>query len=179
MVPLLGKPLLLLPIHLVVLELLLHPIVSLVFQADPASDDTMRRPPRPVGDALRLRTLAPAYTVGLFLAGALVTIYLLALEHWPEDQARALAFGSLLASQPLLLLSMRSPDRPLWSRNQRWTRTVIAVIAVLVIVTLACVYVGPLADLLHLQPFPAPWWLAVGVAASAAIWLEPLKSRRR
>ena len=46
-IPLLGRPLLLLPIHLVVLELLLHPIVSLVFQADPPADDAMRRPPRP------------------------------------------------------------------------------------------------------------------------------------
>src|SRR5690606_16200949 len=34
-VPLLGEPLLLLPVHLVMLELVLHPIVSLVFQADP------------------------------------------------------------------------------------------------------------------------------------------------
>jgi Ca2+-transporting ATPase len=178
-IPLLGRPLLLLPIHLVVLELLLHPIVSLVFQADPASDDAMRRPPRPVGDALRLRTLAPAYAVGLLLAAVVIAVYLVALDDWPEDRARALAFCTLLASQPVLLLSMRSPQRPLWSRGQQWTRTVISVIAALVIVTVACVYVGPLAGLLHLEPFPAPWWLAVLAAASAAMWLEPLKRHRR
>ena len=178
-IPLLGQPLVLLPIHLVVLELLLHPIVSLVFQADPASDDTMRRPPRPVGDALRLRTLAPAYAVGLLLAAVLIAVYLVALANWPEDRARALAFCTLLASQPLLLLSMRSPERPLWARGQQWTRTVVSVIAVLVIVTLACVYVGPLAGLLHLEPFPAPWWLVVVAAASTAMSLEPLKRQRR
>ncbi len=50
-IPLVGQPLLQLPIHLVVLERLLHPILSLVFQADPTSDDETRRPPRPVGDA--------------------------------------------------------------------------------------------------------------------------------
>lgn len=177
-IPLLGKPLLLLPIHLVLLELLLHPIVSLVFQADPASDDAMRRPPRPVGDALRLRTLAPAYAVGLLLAAVLIAVYLVALGTWPEDQARAVAFASLLASQPLLLLSMRSPEGPWWSSTQRWTRTVLVVIAVLVIVTVACVYVGPLAGLLHLEPFPAAGWLVVVLAASAASWLERLKHRR-
>jgi Ca2+-transporting ATPase len=138
-IPLLGQPLLLLPIHLVVLELLLHPIVSLVFQADPASDDAMRRPPRPVGDALRLRTLAPAYAVGLLLAGVLNADYPVALKHWTEDQARALAFCALLASQPLLLLSMRSPDRPLWSSGGRWTGTLMVVVAVLLVVTVACV----------------------------------------
>lgn len=178
-VPLLGQPLLLLPIHLVVLELLLHPIVSLVFQADPASDDAMRRPPRPVGDALRLRTLAPAYAVGLVVAAALIAMYLVALTNWPEDRARALAFCTLLASQPLLLLSMRSPERPLWARGQQWTRTVISVIAMLVVVTLACVYVGPLAELLHLEPFPAPWWLVVVATASTAMSWEPFKRQRR
>ncbi len=178
-VPLLGQPLLLLPIHLVVLELLLHPIVSLVFQAEPASDDTMRRPPRPVGDALRLRTLAPAYAAGMTLAGVVLTLYLVALGHWPEDQARALAFCSLLASQPVLLLSMRSPERALWVRGQAWTRTVVAVIAFLVVATVACVQVAPLAALLHLEPFPSAWWPAVVVAAATPMWLEPLKRERR
>lgn len=126
-VPLLGQPLLLLPIHLVVLELLLHPIVSLVFQADPASSDVMNRPPRQVGKALSLRALAPAYTVGTVLAAVVIAIYLVALANWSDD--RALAFSTLLASQPLLLLSMRSPERPLWSTGQPRTRAVVAAAA--------------------------------------------------
>lgn len=178
-IPLLGKPLLLLPIHLVVLELLLHPIVSLVFQADPAADDIMRRPPVRVVDALRLRTLAPAFAVGTVLAGVVIATYLVALGEWPQDRARALAFCTLLASQPLLLLSMRSPERPLWSSTLRWTRPLIVVIAMLVGATLACVYIGPLAELLHLAPFPALWWLVVIAAASTSLWLEPFKRPRQ
>jgi Ca2+-transporting ATPase len=168
-VPLLGEPLLLLPIHLVALELLLHPVVSLVFQADPPDPDTMRRPPRPLGEALRLRAWARPYAVGIALATAVVSVYLVALGAWPEDQARALAFAALLASQPVLLLSMRSPDRPLWASGRPWTTTLVVVLAVLAIATVAVVYVPPLAALLHLQPFPAPGWaVVVGVAAVAA-----------
>ena len=81
----------------------------------------MRRPPRPVGDALRLRALARPYAVGIVLAVVLLAVYLVALAAWPEDQARAFAFASLLASQPVLLLSMRSPDRPLWASGRPWT----------------------------------------------------------
>jgi Ca2+-transporting ATPase len=177
-IPLLGQPLLLLPVHLVVLELLLHPIVSLVFQADPADEGTMHRPPRPVGDALRFRTLAPAYAVGLLLAAVLIAVHLVALQSWTEDQARALSFSALLAAQPLLLLGMRSPDRPLWRSDRPWTRTLTVVVAVLVTVPVAFVYLPPVADLLHLAPFPAAWWLVVAGAASSAMWLEPLKLRR-
>jgi Ca2+-transporting ATPase len=178
-IPLLGKPLLLLPIHLVVLELLLHPIVSLVFQADPASSDVMSRPPRPVGDALRLRSLVPAYGVGIVLAVVLIVMYLAALAGWPEDQARALAFCALLASQPVLLLSMRSPERPLWSGSRPWTRTITVVIVLLLTITPASVYVPPLAALLHLEPFPAKWWVVVAAAAATAAWTEPFKRGRR
>ncbi|HSP03382.1 MAG TPA: cation-transporting P-type ATPase [Acidimicrobiales bacterium] len=176
-VPLLGEPLLLLPVHLVALELLLHPVVSLVFQADPPDPDTMRRPPRPVGDALRLRALARPYAVGTVLALVLLAVYLVALDVLPEDQARALAFASLLASQPVLLLSMRSADRPMWASQRPWTRTLTVVVAVIAVTTVAVVYVPALAALLHLEPFPAVWWtLAVAVAASTT-WSEPFKRR--
>jgi Ca2+-transporting ATPase len=176
-VPLLGEPLLLLPVHLVALELLLHPVVSLVFQADPPDPDTMRRPPRPVGDALRLRALARPYAVGTVLAVVLLAVYLIALNALPEDQARALAFASLLASQPVLLLSMRSADRPMWASRRPWTRTLTVVVAVISATTVGVVYVPPLAELLHLEPFPAVWWaLALAVAISTA-WSEPFKRR--
>jgi Ca2+-transporting ATPase len=176
-IPLLGKPLLLLPVHLVVLELLLHPVVSLVFQADPADIDAMRRPPRPVGDALRLRALARPYAVGIVLAAVLVAAYLVALASWPEEQARAFAFATLLAAQPVLLLSMRSPHRPLWASGRPWTRTLRVVTAVIAAVTVAVVYVTPFADLLHLDPFPAGWWMAVVGLAATTAWSEPLKRR--
>jgi Ca2+-transporting ATPase len=174
-IPLLDRPLLLLPIHLVVLELLLHPIVSLVFQADPASPGTMRRPPRPVGDALRLRSLARPYAVGLVLALEVLAVYLIALRAWPEDEARALAFAALLASQPLLLLSMRSPDRPFWADDRPWTKTLAAVIVVLLCTTVAVVHIPPLADLLHLAPFPIGWWVVVAAVAATTLWSEPFK----
>ena len=175
-IPLLGRPLLLLPVHLVVLELLLHPVVSLVFQADPADDDAMHRPPRPVGDALRLRSLWRAYAVGCGLAAVIIAEYLLALHAgWPEDQARALGFATLLAAQPALLLTMREPHAPVWTRAKPWTRTLSAVMAIIAVTTVAVVYLGPLADLLHLSPFPVAGWLAVGASAASTLWSEPLK----
>jgi Ca2+-transporting ATPase len=177
LVPLLDKPLLLLPIELVVLELLLHPIVSIVFQADPADRDAMHRPPLPVMDALRLQRMWRAYAVGLTLAVAILTVYLGALHAgWPTEEARAIGFATLLASQPFLILGMRSPNRPWWSSGRSWTRTLRVVIPALALATVAVVEVAPLADLLKLAPFPAMWWpVVVAVALVATTWSEPLK----
>ena len=175
--PLLGKPLWLLPVHLVVLELLLHPVVSLVFQADPADDDVMRRPPRPVGDALRMRALWRPYAVGGVLAAMLIGEYLLALAaDWPVEQARALTFATLLASQIFLLLGMRSPERPVWRPGRPFTRTLWWVLGLIVVVTVGVVEVGPVARLLSFAPFPRwAWPVLVAVAAVGTLWAEPLK----
>ncbi|HEX5417404.1 MAG TPA: cation-transporting P-type ATPase, partial [Chloroflexota bacterium] len=73
-IPLTGVPLLLLPSLLILSELIVHPTVSLVFQADPAPPDLMRRPPRRPGAGLLagadlIRALAEGLTLG---AGVLV-----------------------------------------------------------------------------------------------------------
>jgi len=176
-IPLLGRPLLLLPIHLVALELVLHPVVSLVFQADPAGDDVMDRAPVPASAALSLRALWRPYAIGVTLAVAVIGAYLLALHAgWSAEQARALGFTLLLASQPFLILVARSPESPLWRTGVRGTKTLAGAITVILAVTIGVVYVPPLAELLALAPFPAPLWLAVvATAAVATLWSEPLK----
>jgi Ca2+-transporting ATPase len=175
-VPLLDRPLLLLPVHLVLLEILLHPVVSLVFQADPADADVMHRPPRAIGNALRLRALWRPYAVGSVLAVGIIAEYLVALHRsWPEGEARALGFATLLAAQPFLLLAMRSPNRPVW-RGIVMTRTLAWVLAMLTVTTVAVVEVGPFARLLKLEAFPVGTWaVVVAVALVGAWWSEPWK----
>jgi len=179
-VPLLGEPLLLLPVHLVLLELVLHPIVSLVFQADPPEADVMARPPRAVSDGLGVQALWHPYAVGLLLAGAFVTVYLVLLQHWPEDEARGAALAMLLLSQPLLILVARSPAAPLWRTPLRPTRELVGSVLAVLVVTVAAIHLPPLASLLAVAPFPLAAWPALAVvAAVTTLALEPLKGRRR
>jgi Ca2+-transporting ATPase len=180
LVPLLNRPLLLLPVHLVLLEIVLHPVVSLVFQSDPADDDVMHRPPRPVGDALRIRSMWRPYAVGGTLAVGIIVEYLVALHAgWRIEEARALGFATLLASQPFLLLGMRSPYRPMWRSGRPWTPTLRWVLVMLSVLPLAVVEFGPFARLLKLSAFPLPWWgLVTLVAVVTTVWSEPLKRSR-
>ncbi len=178
-VPLLGKPLLLLPVHLVLLELLLHPVVSLVFEADPADDDVMRRPPRAAGSALGVHALLRPWLVGLSLSVGIIGLYLAALARWPTDQARALAFATLLLAQVFLVLGERRPDRPMWRGPLNATRQLIVAVAVVIVVTVAAVEFAPFAGLLQLAAFPVAGWLAViATAAVTTLWTEPWKGRR-
>jgi Ca2+-transporting ATPase len=96
LIPLVGAPLFLLPVHLVWLELIVHPTSALVFENDPAAPGLMRRAPRlrnagllQAGDWARPLALGVALSVGV------IVLYLWALHAGaPTDAARSLALAA-------------------------------------------------------------------------------------
>lgn len=91
--PLLGLPLLLLPVHLVWLELIVHPVAALVFEAEPAPADVMTRPPRPPHESvLPRRLLLRSVISGAILTAGALALYVLVLPRGLE-----IARGAALA----------------------------------------------------------------------------------
>ncbi len=173
-IPMIGRPLLLLPVHLVLLELIVHPVVSLVFENDPAPDDVMRRPPLPRGEGLVSRNLLRPLVLGMTLAAAVITVYLVQIaRHVPVDLARSWAFTTMLIGQGFLVLVARSPDRPVWSSAVRTNKSLRPALVVLAALTVAIVYVPPLAELLKLATLSlAAWPVIVAIAAVSTLWSE-------
>ena len=106
--PLTGVPLMLLPIHLVWLELIVHPVSAVVFQAEPAAADIMNRPPREPGAPL----LPRAAVIRSALSGGVLAVASFAMYwwRWPllgEAQARGLALVVLLAGYQMLMFAER------------------------------------------------------------------------
>jgi Ca2+-transporting ATPase len=177
-VPVIDRPLLLLPIHLVILELFIHPAVSLVFEAEPADPDLMRRPPRRAGGGLlpRDQLLRTAGEGVVLFAGVLIVYLALLASGAAEDVARAGGFACLLLGQLLLLEVERSPDRPLW-RAWRPNRALGPIAAATLLALVLAVQVPALGHVLRLAPLSAGEWAAVvGVALVAALWREPVKA---
>ncbi len=177
-VPLLHRPLLLTPVILVLLEVILHPIVSFVFVNDPLNPQIMRRPPRPRSEALlRLRDIVLPILTGLTIAAGSLGLYLgRILEGAPTEEARTTALIAIVVGQILLVLVLRSPDEPFW-RNAGKNPAVAISISGAFGILLAVVFVPGLNHLMELRSPGATWWLiSLAVAAVAATWMEPLKS---
>jgi Ca2+-transporting ATPase len=106
--PLLGVPLVLLPIHLVWLEMIVHPVSALVFQAEPASASVMDRPPRrPDAPLLERGAIVRSALSGGMLAVVSFGLYWWGLSAFGEMQARALALMVLLAGYQMLVFAER------------------------------------------------------------------------
>jgi Ca2+-transporting ATPase len=106
--PLVGLPLLLMPVHLVWLELIVHPVSALLFQGDPAPDDLMRRPPRdPRAPMLEARAVKRSTATGVLLTAAVFAVYAATIGHG-AGQARALALATLIIGYQLLVIAERA-----------------------------------------------------------------------
>ena len=181
-VPLVGAPLLLLPIHLVWLELVVHPTASLVFEADPPVEDLMRRPPRGRETGLLGRgALAGLLARGLALTVGVLGLYLVELGAGASaEAARGVAVAALIFGQVLLVLVERAGGRPLWRVGLEGNAAMVWILGATLGSLFIVEYVGPLASLLRLVPPSASGWLtALAVAVLTTCWAEPLKELRR
>ena len=182
LIPLTGQPLLLLPTMLILLQIVVHPTVSLVFEADPGDPAAMRRPPRPPDAALLgRRDLVLPFARGLALTAAVVGLYLTRLAQGATAaQARSLAVATLLVGQALLVLMERAGPEPVWRVGVRGNRVLPAVLG-LTVAIIAAVFVVPGArDVFDLAPLsPGGWVVAVVAAALATGAWELVKLRAK
>jgi Ca2+-transporting ATPase len=100
----LGLPPILLPMHIVLIEMVIDPVCSIVFEAEPSEKNAMRRPPRSIGEGLfGRREIALAILQGVVIAAVSLGMYLAALRlDLPATEARALAFIAVVTANLIL-----------------------------------------------------------------------------
>ncbi|MDD4857621.1 MAG: cation-translocating P-type ATPase [Candidatus Krumholzibacteria bacterium] len=109
-----GWPLVLLPVHVVFMELIIDPACSIVFEAEAEEKDIMRRPPRNAEAPLfGRRTVLLSLLQGLSVLAIVLAVFAIArsIGH-DENQARALTFTTLVIANLGLIFTNRS-----WSRT--------------------------------------------------------------
>jgi Ca2+-transporting ATPase len=105
----LNWPLVLLPVHVVFLELIIDPACSVVFEAEKEEPDVMCRPPRRVNAALFDRsTMLRSLTQGIFVLVATLGIFATYLPSQGDLVARAASFLTLVVGNLGLIFSSRT-----------------------------------------------------------------------
>ena len=166
---LMGWPLLLLPVHILFLELIIDPACSVVFEAEPLEVDAMRQPPRsPKARLFDAQVLWRGLAQGAGLLAATLLAYAQARSVSGSDEvARALAFAVLVVGNLALIQVNRHWNggplaaRP-WNAAFGWISG--AALALLALV----LWVPPVATLFAFAP-PSAALFALGAALCAGV----------
>lgn len=169
---LMGLPPLLYPMHVVLLELLIDPVCSLVFEGEPSERDAMSKPPRPANETL----FGTRQVLLGIMQGAVVLTAVLATYWWTlsvgtaEPEARAAAFVALVAGNLALALADASGrGSPLFGRHRLafW-----AIAAAAFLVLAASLTIPAFADVLRFARPDAALlaWSAAAGAASGSLY---------
>jgi len=169
--PLFRLPLLLLPVNLVWLEMIVHPVSALAFEGEPAIDDTMRRPPRPPAAPIVERSSA----VRSALSGALLTVTALTLFalrlREGENYARSVAMVVAVVGSLFLVWAEYAGTRRWWQVPAPDKRRFWIVIFAVAVSLPVFMLVPPLATLLMIRPIaPTDWGIAILAATVAVSW---------
>jgi Ca2+-transporting ATPase len=175
-----GWPLLLLPVHIVFLELIIDPSCTLVFEGEAPDTDIMERPPRDPRERLfSSGTIGMAVLEGLAVLGACVAVYMaMHAGHTPET-ARAAMFTTLVAGSLVIILANRSWVRSIVATLRTRNPALLWVLAgTAVFLTLALA--TPVGR--HIFRFgvlsPGEVLASIGAGAGCLIWFELLKLSR-
>ena len=176
---LLHWPVLLLPVHIVLLELLIDPACSIVFEAEPASTDVMERPPRLLtASPFTLGTVVYALVEGLGIAAILLVGHAL-LQHlyaWPEPELRLVVFGALVLALFLLILANRDLRHPALINlraDNPWLGGMFAAVSLLLA---AVILIPALREVMGLaEATPRSLAAALGLLAACGLWLQGLR----
>ena len=178
-----GWPLILGPIHIALLEMLIDPVCSLAFEAEPEEPDVMRRKPRAPNSPLVSHDLA----IWAALQGSAALVLLLGLAGWAnlsalsEDAVRATCFAGLIVSVFVLVLANRSFRDGLALRPRKGHNLALFVIFTLASTVFAMLFLSPvIAGLLGFVALSEQGGIAIIlVAAALAILLAVTKGRFR
>lgn len=177
LLPVLGGPVLLLPVHVVLLELIIDPACSLVFEAEPAARDAMKVPPRPAGAALFGRgAVLRALGVGAVALGAVVAVQVAGRWAALSDEGLRLAgLATLVAGNLAMLQWFRGGRDALAVRNGSFDLLVLGVAATFALLLL----VPQLARLFGLPVLPASVVLPLLAVPAVVSGWRLARGRRR
>ena len=173
-----GWPMLLMPVHILFLQLIIDPACSVVFEAEPLEADAMSVPPRRPDARLFDKTvLIRGLWQGVGLLALLLGVYATArrLSH-SDDVARAMTFSVLVLSNLALIFANR-----FWNQStllaHGGSNHAFVWIAVATVTVLGGILRIPVLSGLFSFATPSPVMLlaGVGTAVLSLLWFEAVK----
>jgi Ca2+-transporting ATPase len=172
----------LLPVHVIFLELIMGPTCSIAFENEPMENDLMTQKPRKVSMALfSLAELGKSLVQGIVISfGVLGLIYFGIVQNLPENDIRGMAFLTLITANIILTFSSRSVDQSIIASFKKPNVLVMIIIPITIVLSILLFSIPALRQLFMISlPDLTMGLLSVLVGFLTIIWYEIVKWRNR
>jgi Ca2+-transporting ATPase len=173
-----NLPLVLLPVHIVFLELIIDPACSIVFESEEEEADVMRHPPRQQDEGLFTRkTLGLSLLQGGVVLGVVLLVYAGALaQGFSEPAVRTLTFTTIVIANLSLILTNRSWSETILTTLQSRNRALVVVVLLTLSALFLVLSLPVLQDLFRFQSVsPEALLVAVLAGLGSVLWFEIYK----
>ncbi len=179
--PLLGLPPVLEPVHVMLLELIIDPTCSIIFERQPGEKDLMERPPRDAAlPIINRRIFGKAMAQGLSIFAAAFGAYAALLPRAGAEEARGVFLTVVILANLFLVYVNRSDSDFAFGRGSAPDKTAIAVNAGILAVMAALSSVPPLSSATGLSaPSAGETAAAAALACVSTFWWEAVKWAKR
>ncbi len=163
-----ALPVLLMPLHIIFMELIIDPVCSVAFETEQEEKGIMNRPPRPpTEDFFGLRKILNSFLSGLLLLLTVVVVYLFTREEGhTEGETRLIAFTTLVAGNILLILTDLSRTRSVVAVIAERNATILLLLSVASGMLLLLIFVPALREVFS---FEYPGWVHLLPAVAGAL----------
>jgi Ca2+-transporting ATPase len=173
-----GWPLVLMPVHVIFMELIIDPACSIAFEMEPEERDVMRRPPRDPTRRLFTRGLMiRGLLQGIGALAATAVVFVVSVKGGlSEPDVRTLTFSTLIIANLALIFTNRSFTRSVWAAWRAPNPALRWLVAGASVVLAAILYVPPVRELFRMsRPHTDDAAVIVAASLGALVWMEIVK----
>ncbi len=170
------------PLHVIILELIMGPTCSIIFENEPAEPDNMQRKPhKAIKNFFSMHELTLSIIQGLIItAGCLVPAYFMMQTGSSETLIRTIVYTTLIFSNVLLTLTNRSFLHSLFYTLRHKNKLVPLVIAISLLLLFATIYIPPIQKLFQFESLTLiNIALCLLTACVSVLWVEIYKHIKR
>ncbi|MET7028060.1 cation-translocating P-type ATPase [Sediminicola luteus] len=170
------------PVHVILLELIMGPTCSIIYENEPMEKNTMIQKPRPFSKTFfSWRELMTSVIQGLAITAGTLTVYQLAVSNYfTENTTRAMVFTTLIAANIFLTLVNRSFYFSALTTLKYKNNLVGLIIGITVALTGVLLYIDPFTAFFQFESLTSDQlWTSIGIGFISVIWYELVKAIKR
>lgn len=173
-----NMPIILMPLHIVFLELIIDPVCAIAFENEPVEKNAMLRPPRSMKDSFfSWHKLLSSIGRGLLVSFTVICAYYLSrLGGHQDNEIRTIVFACFILCNLFVIISSLSGTQSIISLFQGRNKTVVWIILAAIVILLLSLSIPTWMSLFHFAPVPWPHlYPAFFMALLLFVGLESIK----